>query len=284
MAGIRILVSDAPPTRMGRLVLAGEVIDAEPVMPRSLRTLAGWVLSYVTAGTGSYRHADGRVEPIGPGALTIVPPGVPHTYGTRRGQRWTELFAVFGGPLFDALGGVGVLVGTGPRVLSTPPRAATLRAVLSAVPRSRALAEHQLMALSDWLVDTTEPPAPAGADAAVTVACELLTADLAAPVPLPAVAAAVGLPYDTFRRRFTAEVGQPPLAYRNAHRLRSAATLLRMTEMTIREIAGQLGYADEFHLSRRFRAHFGVAPGTYRTTAGSPPAAAGASRRGDARR
>jgi transcriptional regulator GlxA family with amidase domain len=81
---------------------------------------------------------------------------------------------------------------------------------------------------------------------------------------MPAVAESVGLPYDTFRRRFTAEVGLSPLAYRNAQRLRSAATLLKMTEMTIRQIAIQLGYADEFHLSRRFRAHFGVPPRTYR--------------------
>lgn len=262
MVGLRIFVSDTPPTRLGQLVFAGEVLDAEPPMPRLLRTLTGWVLSYVTAGTGSYRHADGRVEPIGPGSLTIVPPGVPHTYGTVRGGAWTELFAVFSGPLFDALGTAGVLVGGGPRLLSTPPRAAALRTVLAAVPRSRALAEHQLMALSDWLVDTTEPPV--AADPAVAAACELLTADPAARMALPAVAAAVGLPYDTFRRRFTAEVGQSPLAYRSAHRIRSAATLLRMTEMTIREIARQLGYADEFHLSRRFRAHFGVPPRTYR--------------------
>jgi len=263
MMGLRILVSDAPPTRLGQLMLAGEVLDVEPPMPRSLRTLTGWVLSYVTAGTGSYRHADGRVDPIGPGSLTIVPPGLPHTYGTERGRSWTELFAVFSGPLFDGLETLGVLVGDGPRVLSTPPRAAALRTVLSAVPRSRALAEHQLMALADWLIDTTEPPA-AGVDPAVTAACELLTADPAARVALPEVAAAVGLPYDTFRRRFTAEVGQSPLAYRNAHRLRSAATLLRMTGMTVREIAERLGYADEFHLSRRFRAHFGVPPRTYR--------------------
>jgi AraC-like DNA-binding protein len=262
MQGPTIFVTDAPATRLGRLMLAGEVLDAEPPMPHSLRTLTGWVLSYVTSGAGRYRHADGRVEPIGPGSLTIVPPNVPHTYGTTRGGLWTELFAVFDGPLFDTLADVGVLAGDGPRLPSPPPRATALRAVLSAAPQSRVLAEHQLMALSDWLIDTTEPPV--AADAAVAAACELLIADPAARITLPAVAAAVGLPYDTFRRRFTAEVGQSPLAYRNGHRLRSAATLLKMTEMTIRQIATQLGYADEFHLSRRFRAHFGVPPRTYR--------------------
>jgi AraC-like DNA-binding protein len=37
-----------------------------------------------------------------------------------------------------------------------------------------------------------------------------------------------------------------------------------VTDMTVREIARTLGYADEFHLSRRFSAHFGVPPRDYR--------------------
>jgi AraC-like DNA-binding protein len=34
--------------------------------------------------------------------------------------------------------------------------------------------------------------------------------------------------------------------------------------MTHREIARTLGYADEFHFSRRFRAQYGVPPRDYR--------------------
>jgi len=48
--------------------------------------------------------------------------------------------------------------------------------------------------------------------------------------------------------------------------VQTAATLLRLTDMTHREIARTLGFADEFHLSRRFRAQFGVAPRDYRRT------------------
>ena len=78
------------------------------------------------------------------------------------------------------------------------------------------------------------------------------------------LAAEAGLSYDTFRRRFTAQVGRPPAAYRTERRLQTAATLLRLTDMTHREIARTLGFADEFHLSRRFRATYGVAPRDYR--------------------
>jgi len=78
------------------------------------------------------------------------------------------------------------------------------------------------------------------------------------------VAAEVGLSYDAFRRRFTAQVGQSPSAFRTSRRLQTAATLLRVTDLTHREIARALGFADEFHLSRRFRAQFGVSPRDYR--------------------
>ena len=90
-------------TRLGQLVLAGEVVDAEPIMPSTLRVMDAYVLSVLIDGEGNYRDADGRDERIGPGAHTIVPPGFPHTYGTDPGERWTEMFVVFTGPLFDAL-------------------------------------------------------------------------------------------------------------------------------------------------------------------------------------
>ncbi|MFI7272388.1 AraC family transcriptional regulator [Streptomyces sp. NPDC049879] len=265
--GIRILRTDGRRTRLGRLLLAGEVVDAEPAPSRGLRTAPGWVLSHVVEGSGTYRDGDGRVEAIGPGMVTAVAPGVPHTYGTPPGGRWTELFAIVTGPLADMLAAVGVLNGNGPRSPRTPLPAPALRAVLGAAQPSTAAAEHQLLALADLLIDTNAPASPSPGDP-IAAAEALLTADLHTRVNLREVAAAVGMPYDTFRRRFTAEVGQAPLAYRTAHRLRGAATLLRTTTMTVRQIARLCGFEDEFHFSRRFRARFGVPPGAYRRGAG----------------
>ena len=110
--GVRTLIADGPVTRLGQLVLAGEVDDAEPIMSSTLRVMDAYVLSVLIDGEGNYRDADGREERIRPGAHTIVPPGFPHTYGTDAGERWTELFVVFTGPLFDSLAH---LAGTGYR-------------------------------------------------------------------------------------------------------------------------------------------------------------------------
>ena len=81
-----VAIAEGPVTRLGQLVLAGEVIDDEPIMPSTLRVMDAYVLSVVIDGEGSYRDADGRDEPIRPGAHTIVPPGFPHTYGTDPGR------------------------------------------------------------------------------------------------------------------------------------------------------------------------------------------------------
>jgi transcriptional regulator GlxA family with amidase domain len=118
----------------------------------------------------------------------------------------------------------------------------------------------------DWLLDTEKPDVDPVPSDAIAAAAGLLSSDLGARLDMRTVAVHIGLPYDLFRRRFTRELGESPLAFRNAQRLRVVANLLRDTDMTIREIALALGYTDEFHLSRRFKAHFGQPPRDYRKT------------------
>lgn len=261
--GHRLLITDAPVTRLGQITLAGQVVDAKPLMPTSLRVLDDVVISVVTAGRGSYRHADGRVQDIVAPCLTVVAAGIPHTYGTAAGEAWTEWFVVGREPLWDLWAATGLLPpDDGPHPLSPSAHPEDLAALLGDPPRSPAAAERQLWALSAWLTSAGDDE-----DAGVWVRAERrLTGDLGEPLDLPRVAAELGLSYDVFRRGFTAHAGRPPLAYRNARRLEVAARWLRLTTMTHAEIARRLGYTDEFHLSRRFRAHFGVPPQTYRRT------------------
>jgi hypothetical protein len=115
-----VTIAEGSVTRLGQLVLAGEVIDSEPIMSSTLRVMDAYVLSVLIDGEGNYRDADGRVERIRPGAHTIVPPRFPHTYHTDPGERWTELFVVFTGPLFDSLVHL-----TGAALPTTSPRART---------------------------------------------------------------------------------------------------------------------------------------------------------------
>lgn len=245
--------------------MAGEVVDDLPHVQSPMRSMDDWILSFVIAGSGLYRHADGSTVPLPTGSVTVVPPGVAHWYGTRGTQSWSELFVVFNGPIFDLLVARGVLDGTGPRTPAPGLSAATLRGIVRASVHTTAAAEHQVMAVADWLLDASRADDTNPATA-LDEAARRLAGDTTASLRLPLLAASVGLSYDTFRHRFAAEFGQSPAAYRNTARLGAAATMLKLTDLTTREIARRLGYTDEFHLSRRFRTRYGTPPGRYRRT------------------
>ena len=66
---------------------------------------------------------------------------------------------------------------------------------------------------------------------------------------------------EAFRRTF----GQTPYRYQLDVKLRMAGAYLENHPyMTLAEIACNLGFCDEFHLSRRFKAKYGISPRTYR--------------------
>lgn len=262
-AGTRVLVSEGPVTRLGRLHLAGEVLHTYPRMPRTLRVIDAYVLSVLVDGHGSFVFADGKEVPLGPGTPSVVLPGEPHWYGTTEGAPWVELFAAFTGPLLDTLASTGVVTTTGPLPRQPSSSIRALRNVLSATPRTQKAAEHQLFAVAEWLLDAANPPSETGLTPSIAAAVDQLSDNLEADIDMADVAASVDLPYNTFRRRFAAEVGLSPGAFRNARRLETAATMLRLTNMTVRQVARAVGYTDEFHFSRRFRAHFGLPPRAY---------------------
>lgn len=82
-----------------------------------------------------------------------------------------------------------------------------------------------------------------------------------------AVAAEVGMAPSTFRRRFTAVVGQAPWAWRVRRRIDRACDLLQISVMKISDLAEMLGFPDAATFSRSFRAVVGVSPRQWRMQA-----------------
>lgn len=72
-----------------------------------------------------------------------------------------------------------------------------------------------------------------------------------------------GLSRASFARRFTAVVGQPPLAYLTWWRMTIAGRLLA-TDTPLRTVAESSGYSSEFTFAKAFKREFGVSPGRYR--------------------
>lgn len=79
------------------------------------------------------------------------------------------------------------------------------------------------------------------------------------------LAAGVGVSRAAPARRFTAEVGEPPMAYLANWRIALAADLLRETDHTVGTIARKVGYANAFALSVAFKRLRGTRPSDHRS-------------------
>ena len=74
-----------------------------------------------------------------------------------------------------------------------------------------------------------------------------------------------GVSVRTLRKRFTACFGQTPRAWQMDRKLMDiSSVLLSHTNITLRELAENYGFCDEFYLSRCFRERFGMPPGQFR--------------------
>ena len=98
---------------------------------------------------------------------------------------------------------------------------------------------------------------------------------LKGPTTVAAVAGSLGLSARQLERRFRADIGLSPSAFKLRLRLERAAWLLEHTDLSITRVALDCGYGDASHFSRAFGAHFGRRPSVLRRQARLGAAAAG---------
>jgi AraC-like DNA-binding protein len=88
---------------------------------------------------------------------------------------------------------------------------------------------------------------------------------LAEPLRLEDLAAEVGLSKYYFCREYKKATGTTPMAFVRQVRVEMTRSLLLSTSWTLRAIAQQVGFSDEFQLSRVFRRVTGLSPSEVRS-------------------
>jgi AraC-like DNA-binding protein len=274
-----VLLQNETPTLLGRFRLAGLIrggsgVEREP----PLRVYGAYAVMAVLRGAGEYRDGEGRREPLAAGDVVLVFPEHAHWYGTPRGHTWDELHLTFDGPAFDLWRRAGLLDPSRPVHRAPEGWTDTLRAFIHDAARGgplprrlRAIADFQALLAALLLHDGDERSEEIGEATASdweARARGLLEVDVGRALDLTVVAAQVGLSYETFRKRFQKAVGVSPAHYRMLRRIEAAKELLRYSpQMTNRQVAETLGFADEYHFSKRFTQIAGVTPRTFRRNA-----------------
>jgi len=84
------------------------------------------------------------------------------------------------------------------------------------------------------------------------------------PVSLTAIAGAVGCEAGELARMFGLHLGCTPGDYQRRLRVERAAGLLVHSRQSLAEVAMTCGFSDQPHMTRAFKAHFGMTPGAWR--------------------
>ena len=95
-------------------------------------------------------------------------------------------------------------------------------------------------------------------------AVEQLEATLDRPVPLPELAAQVGLSQRQLMRLFASHLGEGPARYHRRVRLEHARTLLRNSALTVTEAALAVGFEAAAQFCRAYALQYGCSPGADR--------------------
>lgn len=231
-----------------------------------------FVVGLVESGAQSYSYRGARhVTPVG--HIFLVNPDEPHTgeAAASEGYVYRTLYAradVFARVAED-LGGRRFVPFFKDAVIDDPSLAASLFRFHKALAHKASLAEcepHLLHTLARLIARHGEPriaPKPAGRERnVVRRAREYIEAHFAEDVSLSSLAALASLSPFYFARAFTRETGLPPHTYLESVRIRKACAFIEEGQ-PLAAAALSSGYADQSHLTRRFKRFLGMTPGQY---------------------
>ncbi len=94
--------------------------------------------------------------------------------------------------------------------------------------------------------------------------CDYIDAHLEGPLTLEELGSVVQYSPFHLARRFRQATGQTLHQYVTCRRLAKAQALLAATDLPLQQIAAQVGFSDQSHLSNAFRKGFGCAPSEVR--------------------
>ncbi len=255
--------------RIGGVNQGGVGVGMPPGAPR---VIPCYSMLYVTRGRGLYSDADTPWREVGEGNLILYFPGRPHRCGTRPGEFWDELWFQFDGPVFDLMCRAQLLDPRRP-VHHRPDRDHWFRRFFELIPplhlRDKTPAPVVVSRFAAVLTEilsghTATAPDPVPREDWLNTACELMVAHGKSGTAPAAVARKLGFSYETFRKKFRSAIGFAPGRYHHDSRIDRAAALLHQGRLTIKEIAAQLEFCDEFYFSRCFKRRFGQSPRAFR--------------------
>jgi AraC-like DNA-binding protein len=233
----------------------------------------GLMVSITDSGAQEVKYK-GASYVAGAGQIVAMPPGEVHAVRTRSAEGWryrvfTVPYTLISLPLGQLRQGF-----VSPVVIDDGELAQQLGAAHTAFASTSTKLECEerlLSALGLFFARHAKPAIPPVPNfrnpQAVGRAIEYLSEHCDRNVALSELAAAAELDGFLLTREFTRSMGIPPHAYHLQRRIRAAQRRLAVGE-SVTDVAQQLGFSDQAHMTRLFKRLVGVTPGRYRSAHG----------------
>jgi len=236
------------------------------------RILDGFALIYISSGRGKFESKPDFSARLEPGHAFLLFPKLWHRYAPDPETGWHEHWIGFDGEiarrwlrhkLFSAKSPV-VKISAEDTVLATFSRMIqSIRANRPALQQILAGATDNLMGLL-YSAQQAQPAQDAQNTNAIESAITRIQNEFASNLNMKLLARELGVSYSWFRHTFTAHTGLSPHQYLLEFRIVRARNLLAESEFSIKEIATQTGFEDEFYFSRLFRQKLNLSPTQWR--------------------
>lgn len=222
---------------------------------------AEYSIGIVDAGCTVFHHAHGP-QPIEAGGVVLLEPGAWHACNPEPGAPWAYRMLFVDADWLHARLGV-TAMRFAQRALADANIARLVDSLCRPVNGPTA-ARRLALGLERLMARCAEPAAaPLHANSAeLQAALRRLHAEPDAGITVQSLAQECGMSATRFIRRFKAATGMTPGSYRLNLRINGARRLLA-TGAALSDAAYAMGFADQAHLQRAFKAHHALTPGRY---------------------
>lgn len=234
------------------------------------RILRAHQIVYISHGKGRLEWGpDRREQKVAAGSVFVLFPGVWHRYAPDTAQGWTEHWVECVGTAFQMAGNTGLLDVNRP-YYDAPDTAALDRtfAEIHGLATTDAIGNQPVLSMLGLkLLALLAAPRDLAADKTarlVDAARMLLMESCADNRPMEAIAAELGVSYSFLRRGFREITGLSMKEFQISIRIQRAQDMLDNSDLSVKEIAGRLGFSSAFHFSSQFASIVGRAPTAWR--------------------
>lgn len=232
---------------------------------------------------------DGVAHSIGPGCVSLIPPGVvvEYRYQGRSEHLYAHLRLAGGDGPSARLAGSDVSsphlvrsdMSSSQRIpvvqdsgAETPMLSSLFRQAIAAWPRTPARAAAEVWAVL-WRIAQLAAPAEAAPHTAVAGALAYIESHLAEVLTVPDIARAAGVSHNHLTRLFRAETGDTVVGHIRRRRMERARHLLRESTLSIPTVAASVGIGDLQAFNKACRRELGASPRAVRTGGAGAPRA-----------